>query len=892
MNPNTLIAAFFAASLTTIHAATDLTNALNSYSGTSQDGFVAAIPGSIQPPFLTDTPASGLEVSFLATGFTAAAAWETIYFFPATPAPASPDFAGVEFGNNQANNNGRNFVRTVESNYNTQDFTALVTVRRAAPAAAPATTGGGRRSVFFGLGGGQRSGGNNPDFNTTNASVYIELQNGFDNASSRVQAAQTQTAGQTEIRYKKMTADNNDASPFAGSDESLRMRMEFKSEARQVIFSFDYNHIPGEAFVAQQTLQAIDVSAIDTQWADGDPARIFFGGDRNVVFTDLVIDVTAPPVPPAPTGLTLASVASNEVNLTWSSLAIPGTTYSVYRSTTSGIFTDPAIATGLTLKSYSDNTAVNGITYHYRITQSNTVAVALESAPSNEVSATPIGEAATPSGVIAVNGGKNAVVVDWPDLLSPFDTYTVRRSTSPGGPYSIPTGGSGLTESRFVDEAATDGTTYFYTVSATLGGNESIQSAEVSASSKPLEVFVDFNNGTPTYSGAGGLTTEPLGTAWNGIALGPVPNLADSSLALTSVGLNATGQGVFSKANGFGVGGDNATPGSQTLTVPGGYNLMQDYAFVNAAGTTTTYTLTGLIPGRKYDLYLYGYGDQIGQNTLFGASSTLKQTKNPEGLTTLTEGYHFVTFTTVAMEDGTVPFTWRNAFGTTDADANTGSAVIAGFQLVENAAAVLQPTDLFASGDTAAVGLTWLEINDATSYNIYRTTTPASGYSLLGSSITNSFSDTTATPGTTYYYVVKALNGAVESFYSGEVSGTRELPAIIDNDADGLSDADEALIGTNPNDPSDFFVAKASSVIRNGASYDVSFVIQGAQGNYIIERSTSLQAGSWTEVGTPVTWTWTGGVQDNLNLSASGLTPALGGKEFFRAKGVTAPAAP
>jgi hypothetical protein len=270
---------------------------------------------------------------------------------------------------------------------------------------------------------------------------------------------------------------------------------------------------------------------------------------------------------------------------------------------------------------------------------------------------------------------------------------------------------------------------------------------------------------------------------------------------------------------------------------------------------------------------------------VFGAGGVTRQTSNPQGLTTLTEGHHYTRITAVASEDGTVVFTWRNGFGISDADADAGVAILNGLQLVENASAVLQPLYLFASGGVSAVDLSWVALDEATSYKVYRSTSRASGYSLLGSVLDNSYMDTSATPGVTYYYVVTALNGSDESFFSGEASGMRDL-LIADADLDGLSDADEALIGTNPNDSSDFFVAKTSSVTRNGANYDISFVINGAQGSYVIERSSTLQAGSWSEVGTPVTWTWTDGVQDNLNLSASGVIPTPGGKEFFRAKGL------
>jgi fibronectin type 3 domain-containing protein len=900
-------AALFAAAIIPLHAASDLTNPLNTYSGNSQENG----NGAAQPLFLSGdpladpvVPPSGLEASFLAASFSPTAAFETIFFNNTTP-PVG-EFPGVKFGSNRGNptqsggNDGRNYMRTVEADYYTQDFTAYVTVKRSAP-----TVGTNRRSVFLGLGtGALNSGSANPDAGTLNVAAYLELQNGFDNASRRFADGTSTLAANSngQFGFTKMSIGGLAANPFIGSNDSLRIRMVWNSVARQQTFAFDYSYDPnpmtnpGLVFTEDQTLPTTTVPlAMVNQWIAGKRSSLFFGGDRSVVFTDLVIDVTQPAAPPIPTGLAVASVGNQVVNLNWSSYAIPGTTFKVYRSTTPNDPAAIAIATGLTATTHTDdavtnpgNAPVNGTTYYYTVVQSNPVALATESAKSNEVSATPVAGAITPSGVIAVNGGKSAVVVDWANLLSPFDTYTVRKSTAPGGPFTIPSGGSGLTESRYLDTNVVDNTTYYYTVTSTLGANESTESAVVSSAPRSLEVFVDFNNGTPTFSGAGAAIT-PVGTSWNGIGLGSVANLSDSTANLSSVGLNATGQGLFNKSNGFNVGGDNSTPGSATLTALGGFDLMQDYVFQNTA-STVTYTLTGLVPDRKYDLYLYGYGDVLGQNTLFGVNGVSRQTSNPAGLTTLTEGHHYVTFTGVAAADGTLAFSWRNGFGTSDADASSNSGLLNGFQLVENASAVLQPTNLTATDGSSGVTLTWSEV-EATDYKIFRSTTRASGFTMIGSSGgDSSFVDTTGNAGTTYYYVVKGVNvveeSTFESFFSGEVSGVKTSP---DADLDGLSDANEALLGTDPNNSSDFFKAQSSTVTPNGANYNVSFSIRGAPGQYVIERSTTLEAGSWTAISSSSqTFTWNTGtvLTNSLTLSATAVAPAPGGKEFFRARGV------
>ena len=77
-------------------------------------------------------------------------------------------------------------------------------------------------------------------------------------------------------------------------------------------------------------------------------------------------------------------------------------------------------------------------------------------------------------------------------------------------------------------------------------------------------------------------------------------------------------------------------------------------------------------------------------------------------------------------------------------------------------------------GNSATSGkpvLTWNAVYGAMSYRIYRSTSKGSGYSLLGTVTTTSYTNTGAKAGTTYYYRVKACNDAGLSPYSNVVSG-------------------------------------------------------------------------------------------------------------------------
>jgi len=91
------------------------------------------------------------------------------------------------------------------------------------------------------------------------------------------------------------------------------------------------------------------------------------------------------------------------------------------------------------------------------------------------------------------------------------------------------------------------------------------------------------------------------------------------------------------------------------------------------------------------------------------------------------------------------------------------------------------PAELTATGGNAQVTLTWTTVTDATSYNIKRATTAGGPYTQIGTSTTNSYTDTIVTNGTTYHYVVTAVTTGGESANSNEASATPSVPATAGN---------------------------------------------------------------------------------------------------------------
>jgi len=82
------------------------------------------------------------------------------------------------------------------------------------------------------------------------------------------------------------------------------------------------------------------------------------------------------------------------------------------------------------------------------------------------------------------------------------------------------------------------------------------------------------------------------------------------------------------------------------------------------------------------------------------------------------------------------------------------------------------PTGLNATAGNQQVNLTWTASSGATSYNVKRGTASGGPYTTISSPGTTSYADSSVTNGTTYYYVVSAVNSGGESGNSSQVSAT------------------------------------------------------------------------------------------------------------------------
>jgi subtilisin family serine protease len=90
------------------------------------------------------------------------------------------------------------------------------------------------------------------------------------------------------------------------------------------------------------------------------------------------------------------------------------------------------------------------------------------------------------------------------------------------------------------------------------------------------------------------------------------------------------------------------------------------------------------------------------------------------------------------------------------------------------------PANVTALAGDSQVRLTWSAASGATGYKVKRSNTAGGPYTIAAPNVKGvQFTDTGLTNGTTYYYVVSAVNFIGESANSTEVSGTPKLPADL-----------------------------------------------------------------------------------------------------------------
>ncbi|HVM61328.1 MAG TPA: hypothetical protein VMV72_10725 [Verrucomicrobiae bacterium] len=394
------------------------------------------------------------------------------------------------------------------------------------------------------------------------------------------------------------------------------------------------------------------------------------------------------------------------------------------------------------------------------------------------------------------------ISVSW-NASSGSTSYAVKRSTTTGGPYT--TIATGITTTNYTDSTVVQNGYYFYVVSGSNSCGES-----------------DYNS---METGAGTGMPSP----WSDVDIDGVGTAGGASYDGTTFKVEGAGSDIGGTADSMNFAymsvTNNCTIVARVATIQDGGTL-DKVGIIMRETTNANSTLAAVIIDTQLAT------SRLATRTVTGSSMNWTNgpavLSPPQWLKLQRSGNSFIGFissngVTWTQVGTTGTFSMASAYvaGLGVCSRNTAQLDVSTFDNVTVTpgwSAPAAPTGLSAVGGNQQVALSWSASSGATGYNVKSATISNGTYAIIAANTTSLvFTNTGLSNGTTYYYVVSALDLAGESSNSTVVSATPgSPPAAPANLTAAAGDSQVALSWSAVTNATGYNV-KSSPI--NGGSY-------------------------------------------------------------------------
>ncbi|HEU6447322.1 MAG TPA: cellulase family glycosylhydrolase, partial [Verrucomicrobiae bacterium] len=541
----------------------------------------------------------------------------------------------------------------------------------------------------------------------------------------------------------------------------------------------------------------------------------------------LVTALTGGTVPPPPNGAPYAASGftatggSSQVTLSWTA-GSGATSYNLYRAAESGYEGTNPVVTGITGTSYTDINLNSGTTYYYLVAAANSSGLA---GFSPEAHATTSGVNPDPaqysfetdpqdwtggggiiSGVATSTtqhfAGRQSLAVNFNGSSSGSSTvYLNGVDITPGATITfhvwIP-GGSQITSIQPYMQDYNWNTTWGNSSSLTANAWNTFTLTVPQTATAPLQYLVIEFWTRAAWTG----TCYIDSISWNNS--GPDFNLSASPSSLTVNG-GSSGTSTITAAPFGGLNGvytlsasnlpggvtatfsPNPTTGSSIATLTASSNVTSGTTNVTITATsgllshTTTIALTltaNTLPAAPTALGAAGGSGVVNLHWTQSASpdvtgnNVYRSTTGSGGPYNLLANLAVTTsYSDTAVTGGK---TYFYSVSAVNSSGESALSAYAGAMTIPSA-----PTGLSATAGNAQVALSWTASTGASSYNVKRATVNGGPYTTIATGVASpTYTDSSLANGTTYYYVVSAVNSSGESANSDQVSATPSAPTL------------------------------------------------------------------------------------------------------------------